>query len=129
MADTVEFDWNGITAKAVERLQTEKVTPVHESIVKHAQNSYDGVDGKHVLEFDFGDNIAKAEAFAKLLKKAGAHTTPMTSLTVKVNPDKHKGGEYDKPGLVRWRAGTRRGRQAGAEVKAEAEVDSKAEAK
>lgn len=107
-----EFGWDGITGHAVEKLRKPKVAPVPDAIVTQAQRSWDGVehDGKtlHVLRHQFKQGEeAKAEAFARLMKKAGAHTTPPTSVSVVVDPD-----ETGNKLLVAWRAGARRGRGA-----------------
>lgn len=112
-----EFDWEGVTGAAVERLKAPKTPAIPAPIVAQAQRSWDGVDDPknpgnklHVLEHQFkkGEE-AKAEAFAKLMKKAGALTVPPTSVSVVVDPD-GKGNTL----LISWRAGKRRGRGANA---------------
>jgi hypothetical protein len=109
-----EFDWSDVNGTAVTRLRAPKIVPVPDAIVAQAQRSFDGVPGKdeegedvtlHVLRHKFKSD-AKAEAFAKLMKHAGNHTTPLTSVSVVIDPD----NDGTKT-LVAWRAGNRRGRQ------------------
>lgn len=91
---TQEDFWSSMTVHAVDRLRAPKVAPVPDAIVKLAQTSYEGVmdpsnpEGEryHVLRHTF-DTEERAAAFFKLIKKAGAHTTPMTSVTAVVDPD------------------------------------------
>ena len=108
-AQPESFRWDDIAGDPVERLRAPKVIPVDASVVKLAQRSYDGVkvgeETRHVLRHRF-ESPAKAEAFAKLVKAAGLHTTPLTSVQVAIDPD----GTGDTR-TVAWRAGTRRGRQ------------------
>jgi hypothetical protein len=112
MAGT-EFDWEGITGKAVERLRAPAPPPrPPDSIVTLAQRSWDGVgDGEekmHVLRHQFKDGeTEKRDRFIKLLKAAGAHTVPPTSVSVVTDPERN-GNEH----LVAWKAGQRRGRGA-----------------
>lgn len=114
MADTVSHDWTAVTGRAVRRLKAPKIVPVPEPIVRQAQRSYDGVqdpenpegDLLHVLEHDFKDK-AKAAEFARLMRKAGDHTTPLTSVSAVIDPE-NDGSET----VVRWRAGNRRGAKA-----------------
>jgi hypothetical protein len=112
MADE-EFDWSEVNGQAAVRLRAPKIVPVPDAIVAQAQRSWDGVPGKngdgediklHVLRHRFKSD-AKAEAFAKLMKHAGDHTTPLTSVSVVIDPD----NDGTKT-LVAWRAGNRRGR-------------------
>lgn len=108
MAKSSEFTWEGITATTAEKLRKPKVTPVPASIIELAQRSWDGVDGKHVLRHHFKEaDRPKCEAFCRLMKKAGPHTSPATSVSVVRDPD-----ETGDDLLVAWRAGTRRGRKA-----------------
>jgi hypothetical protein len=113
-----EFNWEGVTGKAVERLRAPAPPPrPPDSIVALAQKSWDGVDGKdgekmHVLRHQFReDETEKRDAFMKLLKKAGAHTTPPTSVSVVTDPDRTAPPNEH---LVAWKAGVRRGRGAAA---------------
>jgi hypothetical protein len=108
--ETEDFDFSEVQATAVQRLKARKIVPVPASVVKKAQESYDGVPGPdgqtlHVLEFKL-DTVERAEKFAYYLRNAGDHTQPVTSVTALVNPDSKPGEET----LVRWRAGARRGR-------------------
>jgi|SRR5215469_3356063 len=116
MADKEQYNWEGISGSAVEKLRKPKITPVPEHIVKLAQRSYSGVpdpkhEGKllHVLRHEFkpGDEKRRDE-FARLMKKAGPHTKPETSVSVVVDPDNE--GNVN---LIAWRAGEKRGRKGG----------------
>jgi hypothetical protein len=101
-----------VTGQATKRLRAPKVTPVPDPIIALAQQSWDGVkdedspDGEllHVLRHEFSDE-AVAKEFAKHMRKAGEHTTPMTSLTVIHDPD-----GVGNTKVVAWKAGTRRGK-------------------
>lgn len=104
MATQNDLDFSGVQGKSVERLRARKVHPVPPTIVKLAQASFDASE-VHEHEFETPERAAK---FAELMKYAGEHTTPLTSVTVALNPDKEAG--KDNPRLVRWRAGNRRGR-------------------
>jgi hypothetical protein len=99
-----DFNWDGITAEPTERLKKRKVVPVPASIIKQAQRSYDGVDGKHVLHYTFPTEEIAA-AFVKHMRNAGEHTTPPTSVSAAIDPD-----ETGDKRHVAWRAGKRRGR-------------------
>lgn len=112
-AAVVEYDWSGVSAQAVERLRAPKVPDVPAAVVKLAQASYDGVtnakdpEGEklHVMRHRFGSD-KEAEAFAKHMKNAGLHTTPLTSVSVVTDPDNSGDNR-----TVTWKAGARRGRQ------------------
>lgn len=113
-----EFDWGVITGQAVERLRAPKVASVPASIVELAQRSYVGVVNEadpegarlHVLRHQF-DSASRAEQFVKLMRKAGDHTSPRTSVSVVVDPDRI-GAEAGGDRIVAWRAGERRGKKA-----------------
>lgn len=107
-----EYDWSGITASAVERLRVRKPSPVPDKVKQLAQLSYDGIPSKddpevklHVLRHRFGTD-EEAKVFAGLMRKAGDHTTPLTSVSVVVDPDAKEDNR-----TVAWKAGARRGRQ------------------
>lgn len=110
MAEEKSFDWSGVTGKAVERLRAPKIPDVPKEIVAQAQRAYDGVvDDKtgetyHVLAHRFGTE-AQAEEFAKHVRNAGHHTTPLSTITAVVDPM----NSGDKR-LVHWQGGKRRGR-------------------
>lgn len=111
MADKTEFDWGQVSGQATKRLRAPRVTPVPDAIIKLAQQSYDGLPDPdnpeaslHVMRHEFTDETV-AKAFAKLLRRAGEHTTPQTSVTVVHDPD---GNGNTKQ--VAWKAGARRGR-------------------
>lgn len=111
MPDTT-FDWSQVSGQATKRLRAPKVTPVPEGIVAEAQRSWDGVkddenpegDLLHVLSYEFSSEEV-AKEFAKLVKKAGDHTVPLTTVTVVPDPDRD--GNTRK---VNIKAGQRRGR-------------------
>jgi hypothetical protein len=112
-----KFDWAEVTGRTVERLRAPKIVPVPDAIVAAAQRSWDGVtDGDktlHVMLHEF-PTAEVAKEFARLVKKAGAHTTPRTSVSAVINPDP-KGEVFDEPTTdrhVSWKAGKPRGRQA-----------------
>lgn len=122
MADKpAEYDWSDVTGSAVQRLRKPKVAPVPDKVRELAQRSWDGVphvkdgkpvldnDGKpvllHVLRHRFGSD-AEAAAFAKAIKKAGPHTTPLTSVSAVIDPD-----DTGDLRTVSWRAGAPRGRK------------------
>lgn len=106
------IDWGQVSGQAVKRLRAPKTEPVPDAIIALAQRSWDGVQDEndpegeklHVLRHEFSD-LTVAKEFSKHMRKAGEHTTPMTSLTVIHDPDK-TGNEK----VVAWKAGTRRGR-------------------
>jgi len=123
MADEVKYDWSKVSGQAVERLRAPKVHDVPSRIVELAQESWNGrpltKDGKPVLDkdgqpvlmhnmrHDFGaGQEARAKAFAEHMRHAGDHTTPLTSISVVIDPD-GTGAEH----VVAWKAGNRRGRQ------------------
>lgn len=109
------FDWGSITGQAHTVLRAPKVAPVPPAIIALAQKSYEGVEHPdheeklHVLRHQFESETRAAE-FAKLMKKAGEHTTPKTTISVVIDPDYRDGGEKN-PSLVAWRAGVRKGRK------------------
>lgn len=110
MTDAPSYDWSEITGRAVQRLKARKIVPVPEPIVRQAQRSYDGVTNPenpeellHVLEHDFRDKDRAAE-FAKLMKHAGNHTMPQTTVSVVIDPE-----NVGSLTVVRWRAGEKRG--------------------
>lgn len=114
MAEVPTFDWTGLTGKAVEKLKKDKVPPrPPDEIVAAAQRSWDGVpkviDGKeeilHVQAHQF-KTVEQAAEFAKLVKDAGPHTTPPTSVQPVIDPF-----ETGDKRLVHWRAGKPRGRK------------------
>jgi hypothetical protein len=103
-----EDQWDDIAGTSVERLRTPKPVAVPAPIVKQAQASY---DEKAFKEFAFVNadgtpNPERAASFAKHLKNAGLHTTPLTSVAVAIDPD-NNGSTH----VVSWRAGERRGRK------------------
>jgi hypothetical protein len=112
-----DFDWGSLTVHAVERLRAPKTAPVPDAIVKLAQQSYEGIvnpkhpEGErlHVLRHTF-ESEARASQFAKLMRKAGSFTSPITSVTVVVDPDDLKNEEGGR--TIAWRTGTRRGKAA-----------------
>lgn len=118
MADQVEYNWDEITGRTTERLRAPKVVPVPAGIVRQAQRAFDGVphptkEGKlvHTLSHTFPD-AATAAQFYRLVKKAGEHTTPRSSVTAVINPDPEGRLDPEHPTTdcdVSWRAGSKRG--------------------
>lgn len=109
MADTatpaasVEYDWNAVTGRNVERLKAPKIVPVPAPIVAQAQASWDEQTVKgHTFK-----TPEQAKAFADLMKNAGHHTKPPTSVRAVIDPD-----NTGNTRLVHWQAGKRRGRSA-----------------
>src|SRR5215471_21402564 len=97
---TESLDFSEVQATAVTRLKARKIVPVPKTVVALAQQAFDGVkleDGTilHTLEFSFG-TVERAEAFAKHMKNAGDHTTPLSSVTV-VFPVEDENGKTPDP--------------------------------
>jgi hypothetical protein len=114
--DKKEYDWTGVNGQAANRLRAPRIPDVPAPIVKLAQKSWDGeeieVDDEkvvtHVLRYDFGKgNEEMAAEFAKQMRNAGHHTTPLTSVQAAIDPD----GDGSKH-IVAWQAGQRRGRRS-----------------
>lgn len=103
------YDWSELTGRATKRLRAPKVVPVPASIVRQAQLSWDGEKDAetgellHNRDHRFPSDEVAAE-FARLMRHAGNHTTPETSVRVVIDPD----GTGDLR-TVSWRAGARRG--------------------
>jgi len=124
------YDWGNLEAKARVSLREPRTAPVPDAIVRQAQRSYEGVAHPqdpdrlmHVLTYEFPTE-EHAAAFAAHMKNAGAHTTPATSVTVVIDPDRTKTRETRddgttetvlgppvNPRVVAWRASERRGRR------------------
>jgi hypothetical protein len=131
-------EWDDLQAEFVTTLREQRVEPVPEPIVKLAQRSLTGVRTgpdednpvMHAMQLTF-DSEAKAAAFAKHMRNAGMHTSPVSSITVVVDPERGKvpsvtadgeavlngdgkpvmvPGPAVNPCKVAWRAGQRRGR-------------------
>ena len=103
-----EFNWDELNGKATERMRKPKTSPVPDTIIRLAQRSVDSdptLANCKELTFDFGSDTARAEAFTKLMRKAGAHTKP--EATIKVTPDPDGEG---KPALIAWYARKKPGR-------------------
>lgn len=101
-------DWGTVEAGFVEKLREEKTEPVPEPIIKLAQRSRNGQvhpDNpelvKHAMHVTL-ESEAKAQAFAKHMRNAGAHTTPPSSITVVVDPDRKKIQATTDDGVLRW---------------------------
>jgi hypothetical protein len=111
MADKpAEIDWSEVSGRTIERLRTPRVAAVPATIVALAQKSW---DKQSAFVHKFAD-AERAAAFAKLMKQAGSHTDPLTSVSVAIDPQMEDEGrsEPDKT-IVGWQAGKRRGRLAG----------------
>lgn len=108
MTETTTYNWDEISGHAVERLSKPKIRPVPPAIVRQAQRSVDadpaGLKNTLVLEHRFSTED-EAAAFCTLMRSAGQHTQPPSSILVRPDPDK----EGD-PLLVRWQARKRPGR-------------------
>lgn len=99
-----DFNWDEIDITD-EVVTSHQVIDVPDAIVALAQKSYDTQSLRQATL----KTAAQAAEFARLLKGAGDHTTPVTSMYVKQDGNS-----------VRYRAGNRRGRKAGdAETAAE----------
>lgn len=104
------LDWSGITPVFKARLTPPK-RPERPSdmAISLAQASYDGqdVEGErfHVMSHRFKTE-AQAAAAADELKRAGAYTTPESTVTVAIDPEK----SGDKR-VLSWRASGKRGRK------------------
>ena len=135
-----ENEWAGLEAAFVTSLHEKRVEPVPDAIVKLAQLSLDGQPHPndeslvlHAMQLEF-DTPEKAKAFADHMRNAGMHTSPLSSVTVVIDPEREKvpqigadgrqvtndkgkvvmvPGEPVNPRKVAWRAGARRGRTAG----------------
>lgn len=124
--DRPGYDWSEIEGRAVRRLKGKKIHPVPAAIVRQAQRSYDGVpqfddetgepiflrDGSHYIEHSLRwqfESPERAAQFAVHMRNAGAHTTPVTTVQVKIDPEKD-----GNTGLVEWKAGVRKGPRASA---------------
>lgn len=101
-------DWGAYEAGFVEKLRAEKTEPVPEPIIRLAQQSRNGQQHpdnpelvKHAMHVEL-DTEAKAQAFAKHMRNAGAHTTPPSSITVIVDPDRKKVQATTDEGGLRW---------------------------
>lgn len=135
------IDWGDLEAEFVTTLHATKVEPVPEAIVKLAQKSLDGAPSPldpsvtvHAMQREF-PTVEMAAAFAKHMKNAGKHTTPVSSLTVVIDPAREKVAVLNEDGtektdpesgrviktwgphvnerLVAWRAGAPRGKRPG----------------
>jgi hypothetical protein len=132
-------EWDGLNAQFVTTLREQKVEPVPEPIIKLAQRSLDGIPHPtdegvvlHAMQLEF-ETEARAAAFARHMRNAGLHTSPASSITVVIDPERRKvpktedgrevvnetgrpvmvPGPAVNPRLVAWRAGARRGRNSG----------------
>jgi hypothetical protein len=132
-----ENEWGDLEAVFVATLRETKTEPVPAEIIKLAQRSLAGFtqpDGTvlHAMQLPFG-TIERATAFAKHMRNAGQHTTPVSSITVVQDPDRKRTAKLDEQGnpvlndagkpvmvpgapvnplVVAWRAGAKKGRQA-----------------
>jgi hypothetical protein len=129
-------EWGGLEAAFVTTLREQHAEPVPEQIIRYAQMSYDGRPHPdnpalllHAMQYEF-ETPERAQAFARHMRNAGAHTRPPSSVTVVVDPQRRKTEAVDadgqpvvkdgkpvmvlgpavNPRLVAWRAGARRGR-------------------
>lgn len=123
MTETQEHksvSWDAITPVFGARLKGPKL-PARPSdgAISMAQKSYNGIvvdaesgEKHHVITHRF-KTTEEADLAADELKRAGAYTTPATTVTVLRGPDfKDEDPKYDDTRWVRFRAGGKRGRQA-----------------
>ena len=95
------FDWaadDAIPEPTVLATKDRPIIDVPSALVAIAQKS---LNSGERLSFSFRGNEKKASAFAALMKAAGDHTTPQSTLTV-----------VQEGIVVKVRAGQRRGRKA-----------------
>lgn len=107
-----EFNWDELSGKTIERMRKPKTVPVPEAIIRQAQLSVDTdptLTNCHARTFDFGADTARAEAFVKLMRRAGAHTKPESTIKVTLDPDGE--GRQNK---IEWYARKRPGKRAAA---------------
>jgi hypothetical protein len=130
-----ETEWGNLEAVFVNTLREVKTEPVPEPIIKLAQASLTGRDRGdgtviHAMQLEF-NSIERANAFAKHMRNAGAHTTPVSSITVVQDPERGRVDKLDDNGrpvlndngkpvrvpgppvnplVVAWRAGAKKGR-------------------
>lgn len=103
-----EYDWSELNGTVVERLRKPKIAPVPDPIIRQAQRSVDG-DPANLKDTRSLHHVFKSEGerneFVKQMRKAGAHTRPLSTMTVIVDPDRE-----GIPLKVGWKAGKRRGK-------------------
>jgi hypothetical protein len=97
-----EFTWNQVEGQFVDTLRASKVEPVPAEIVKLAQKSLDGEPGpdgslRHAYHVEL-PTVEQASAFEKHMRNAGAHTTPVSSVTVVRDPDRKRIPDLDQNG-------------------------------
>jgi hypothetical protein len=98
MEMTGEVDWDALEEIEDIELSTTRIIPVPTKIVVMAQRSYD----EKAMRQATLPSEAVAIEFERLMKGAGDHTEPITSIYVKRTDT-----------VVKYRAGDRRGRKAG----------------
>jgi hypothetical protein len=93
------FDWDAIELPDVEILpdKTRQTVDVPAALVALAQASW---DQRKRMQMSFRGNAVQAGEFARLMRFAGDHTTPITSMSV-----------VQDGIVVKYRAGERRGRK------------------
>lgn len=111
---TVEVSWDAIVPHFGSQMKPPAL-PARPSdgAIRMAQKSYDGFksgEGEnaeilHVMTHRF-PTVEAADAAEDELRRAGAYTNPVTTVSVVRDPE----GEGDKR-IVRWRAGNKRGRK------------------
>jgi len=104
------IDWDKAKPVFADRLRAPKTAAKpSDGAIKMAQRSYDGEkhgeDIVHVLRFRF-PTAEIAEAAADELKRAGAFTTPESTVRTVIDPD--NAGDTR---MVAWSAGAKRGRK------------------
>jgi hypothetical protein len=95
-------EWGDLEAKFVTTLRSVKTEPVPEEIIKLAQRSLDGhklADGSlmHAMQLKF-ETAERATSFAAHMRNAGAHTRPVSSITVVQDPERTRVDKLDEQG-------------------------------
>lgn len=112
VAPAVEVTWDSVIPHFGSQMKP-KAPPARPSdgAIRMAQKSYDGFSPEgteevlHVITHRFA-TVEMADVAVDELKRAGAYTTPISTVNVVVDPD----NTGDKR-IVRWRAGVKRGRK------------------
>lgn len=138
-------EWGDLQAVFVATLRESKTEPVPEQIIRMAQMSLTGFRQEngtvlHAMQHEF-ETVERAEKFMRHMRNAGAHTTPVSSITVVQDPDRRKVVKYDEQGnpvlneagkpvmvpgpavnplVVAWRAGAKKGKTAAVDTPASA---------
>ncbi len=102
-ATNAKIDWDAFEMPEIKELpdKVRAVIEIPAALIRLAQASR---DSSRRMEMSFRGNLEAATEFARLMRSAGDHTVPVSSMTV------------TQDGIVvRYRAGDRRGRKGKAE--------------